>query len=813
VDRYDPHAIERKWQAVWDETGAFVTPNPAEPGADDRAYYVLEMLPYPSGELHMGHVLNYTIGDVVSHVRRRRGFAVLRPMGYDAFGLPAENAAIREGGHPREVTERNIDAIRAQMKAFGWSIDWTREVSTADPEYYRWTQWLFLRLYEAGLAYRKEAPVKWCPNDQTVLANEQVIDGRCERCGAEVEARNLEQWMFKITDYADALLDEIALLESWPERVLTMQRNWIGRSEGGEILFRIEALDEDVPVFTTRPDTLFGATFFVLAPEHPLVERLAELAANADEIRSYARHAAAAKSEERLAREEKTGVFTHSFAVNPVNGERIPIWVADYVLMDYGTGAIMAVPAHDERDFAFAQTFGLPIVQVVAPADGDVDEGVAYVEHSANEVLVNSGEFTGLPAPDAKRAIVERLEVEGRGRPAVNYRLRDWLLSRQRYWGCPIPVVHCERDGIVAVPDDQLPVLLPEIEDYLPKGRSPLAAAEDWVRTTCPRCGGPALRETDTMDTFVDSSWYFLRYTDPRNDEAPFDRAMVDHWLPVNQYIGGIEHAILHLMYARFFTKALNDLGLLGFREPFARLFNQGMIYRFGAKMSKSKGNVVAPDELIERFGADAVRLYILFMGPAEQDKEWQETGVEGMSRFLQRLWRVVHDDLEREPTGVECGTPLARKAHETIAKVSDDIERRFVFNTPVAAVMELVNDVSRDPDDPASRFAVRTAVSLIQPYAPHAAEELWERLGGSRLWAEPWPVADETQLVRDEIELVLQVNGKVRDRIRVPAGLPEDELVARALASDKVRAHLNGEEPRAFVVPDKLVNLVVARG
>ncbi len=774
------------------------------------------MLPYPSGELHMGHVLNYTLGDVVSHVRRRRGWSVLRPMGYDAFGLPAENAAIREGRHPREVTERNIDAIRTQIKRMGWSIDWTREVSTAEPEYYRWTQWLFLRLHEAGLAYRKAAPVKWCPHDQTVLANEQVIDGRCERCGAEVEARNLEQWMFRITDYADALLDEMALLESWPERVLAMQRNWIGRSEGAEIRFRIEGLDEEVPVFTTRPDTLFGATFFVFAPEHPIVERLADVSPHAAELRDYARHTAAKKGEERAASEEKTGVFTGFHAVNPVNDAHIPIWIADYVLMDYGTGAIMGVPAHDERDFAFAQRFGLPVVQVVAPADGEVDPDTAYVAHSADEVLVNSGEFTGLPAPEGKRAIVEWLERDGRGRFTIGYRLRDWLLSRQRYWGCPIPVVHCQLDGIVPIPDDQLPVLLPEVEDYVPKGRSPLAAAEDWVHTTCPKCGGPALRETDTMDTFVDSSWYFLRYTDPRNDGAPFDRAMVDHWLPVNQYIGGIEHAILHLMYARFFTKALNDLGLLGFREPFARLFNQGMIYRFGAKMSKSKGNVVAPDELVDRFGADALRLYILFMGPADQDKEWQETGVEGMSRFLQRLWRVVHEELERggpAAPAVTTGTPLARKAHETIAKVSDDIERRFVFNTPVSAVMELVNEISRDPDDPAARFAVTTAVSLIQPYAPHAAEELWQRLGGSRLWAEPWPVADDAQLRRDEIELVLQVNGKVRDRIRVPAGLPDEELIALAKSSEKVRAHLDGGEPRAFVVPDKLVNLVVARG
>jgi leucyl-tRNA synthetase len=811
MDAYDPHAIERKWQQVWDEADAFVTANPNDPGHADRSKaYVLEMLPYPSGELHMGHVLNYTLGDVVSHVRRRHGYTVLRPMGYDAFGLPAENAAIREGGHPRDVTERNIAAIRAQIKRMGWSIDWTREVSTAEPEYYRWTQWLFLRLYEAGLAYRKAAPVKWCPNDQTVLANEQVIDGRCERCGWEVEVRNLEQWMFKITDYADRLLDDMALLESWPERVLTMQRNWIGRSEGAEVVFRVEGLDEDVPVFTTRPDTLFGATFFVLAPEHPFVERFAELAPNGDELRDYARHAAAKKGEERAQSEEKTGVFTGFHALNPVNDARIPIWVADYVLMEYGTGAIMAVPAHDERDFAFAKNFELPIVQVVAPASGEVDEDSPYVEHTENEVLVNSGPFTGLPAPEGKEQIVAWLGERGLGAAATSYRLRDWLLSRQRYWGCPIPVIHCEACGIVPVRDADLPVLLPEVDDYLPKGRSPLAAAEDWVHVPCPSCGGDAQRETDTMDTFVDSSWYFLRYTDPHNAGAPFDRELVDFWLPVNQYIGGIEHAILHLMYARFFTKALYDLDILGFVEPFARLFNQGMIYRFGAKMSKSKGNVVAPDELIAQFGADALRVYILFMGPADQDKEWQETGVEGAARFLQRLWRVVGEELERAPADVTAGTPLARKAHETIAKVTDDIERRFVFNTPVSAVMELVNEISRSDEDPASRFAVETAVSLIQPYAPHIAEELWSALGHSRLWAEPWPVADETQLAREVIVLVLQVNGKVRDRIEVPAGLSEDELVARARASERVQAYLNGKEPRVIVVPNKLVNFVV---
>jgi leucyl-tRNA synthetase len=796
VDRYDPQEIEAKWQQVWEAENAFETPNPADPAHGDRSKaYVLEMLPYPSGELHMGHVLNYTLGDVVSHVRRRKGMHVLRPMGYDAFGLPAENAAIREGGHPREVTERNIESIRRQIKRMGWSIDWSREVSTHEPEYYRWTQWLFLQLYRAGLAYRHEAPVKWCPNDQTVLANEQVIDGRCERCGAEVESRNLEQWMFRITDYADRLLEDMETLESWPERVLTMQRNWIGRSEGAEVRFRIAELDEDVSVFTTRPDTLFGATFFVLAPEHPLVERMAETSPNEEELRAYVRHAGAKKSEERAASTEKTGVFTGFFAVNPVNEARIPIWVADYVLMDYGTGAIMAVPAHDERDREFAETFDLPIKPVVEE-DG---------------TLVDSAQFSGLPSEEGKRAIVAWLAERGRGEPTVNYRLRDWLLSRQRYWGCPIPVVHCERCGIVPVPEDELPVLLPDVRDYVPKGRSPLAAAEDWVHVTCPSCGGEALRETDTMDTFVDSSWYFLRYTDPHNDEAPFERALVDYWLPVNQYIGGIEHAILHLMYARFFTKALYDLGILGFTEPFARLFNQGMIYRFGAKMSKSKGNVVSPDELVERFGADALRVYILFIGPADQDKEWQETGVEGTSRFLQRLWRLTLEEVGRGREPVATGTPLARKAHETIARVDDDVERRFVFNTPVAAVMELVNEISRLPDDPAGRFAVETAVSLIQPYAPHVAEELWSRLGHERLWAEPWPEADESQLERDTIELVLQVNGKVRDRLQVPAGLSREELTERARASERVQAYIDGSTPRkVIVVPDKLVNFVV---
>jgi leucyl-tRNA synthetase len=813
MERYDPKTIERKWQDVWERERAFYVPNPGAGELDrhERKTYVLEMLPYPSGELHMGHVRNYMLGEVVAHFRRRHGYEVMRPMGYDAFGLPAENAAIKEGRHPREVTERNIAAIRRQMERMGWAIDWGRVLATHEPEYYRWTQWLFLRFYEAGLAYRKEAPVKWCPNDQTVLANEQVIDGRCERCGAEVEVRNLEQWFFRITAYADTLLEEMALLESWPERVLTMQRNWIGRSEGAEVVFRIEELDVDLAVFTTRPDTLFGATFFVLAPEHPLVPKLAEGSPHAEEILDYARHAAARSAVDRADPEkEKTGVFTGRFVTNPVNDHRLPVWVSDYVLMEYGTGAIMAVPAHDERDYAFAQRFELPVKVVVVPAEGEVEESAAFAGHSEDEKLVDSAQFSGLSSPEAKEAIVEWLEFRGRGRAAVGYRLRDWLLSRQRYWGCPIPILYCDQCGMVPVPDEDLPVLLPEVDEYLPKGRSPLAAAEDWVATTCPTCGGAARRETDTMDTFVDSSWYFIRYCDAQNDGEAFQRAVADYWLPVNQYIGGIEHAILHLLYARFFTKVMNDIGLVGFREPFARLFTQGMLHYHGAKMSKSRGNVIVPDEYVERYGADACRLYLLFIGPVEQDAEWQDAGFEGIVRFLNRLWRVTLDQASK-PAGEAPDSPLARKTHATIARVTDDIGRRFALNTPIAAVMELVNEISRSPDDPAARFAAESAVSLIQPYASHIAEELWERLGHERLWEEPWPEPDPAMLERETFELVVQVNGRVRGRVQVAVGLSEDELVERAKELPRVRAHLDGKPIRkAIVVPGRLVNLVV---
>ena len=808
MDRYDAKSIEEKWQRVWADAHAFVAPNDNLPDRSDKSY-VLEMLPYPSGTLHMGHVLVYTIGDVLTHYRRRNGMRVLRPMGYDSFGLPAENAAIKEGGHPREIVERNIEHIRWEFKRFGYAIDWEREFSTHEPTYYRWTQWLFLRLFEAGLAYRKEAPVKWCPNDQTVLANEQVKEGRCERCGFEVVSKNLTQWFFRITDYAQQLLDDMDALD-WPERILAMQRHWIGRSDGAEIVFRIEELDLDVPAFTTRPDTIFGATFFVLAPDHPLVERLAQGSPHEQQIRDYASTAAAKRAEERAAAEQKTGVFTGWFALNPATGARIPVWIADYVLLDYGTGAIMAVPAHDERDYAFAKLFDLPVTTVVAPAGGEPAPDGAFSAHGDREVLVDSAQFSGLASPEAMPAIVEWLQARGLAKPAISYRLRDWGFSRQRYWGCPIPIIHCPVCGEVPVPDEDLPVVLPEIEDYKPKGRAPLESAEDWLHVDCPRCGGEGRREADTMDTFVDSSWYFLRYCDARNDRAPFDRAIVDYWCPVDNYTGGVAHATMHMIYARFFIKALADLGLVGFREPFARFFGNGWVKFGGRKMSKSKGNVIGPDDLVERYGADAVRLYILFLAPADQDMEWSEEGAEGMGRFMRRLWRVVSEAAESAPHD-DADSPLVRKAHETIARVGDDLGRRTAFNTAISAVMELINELSRAPGAPGARFAAETVVSLIQPYAPHVAEELWERLGHERLWEQPWPKANPALLERDTFELVVQVNGKVRDRFEVPSSASEEELVERALASERVRAHLDGKEIRKrIVVPRKLVNLVV---
>ena len=827
---YEPRAIESKWQRVWADERTWEVPNPGQPGFDDSKpkSYVLEMLPYPSGEPHVGHLKCYAVGDAIAHFRRRHGFQVIHPMGYDAFGLPAENNAIKTGEAPRQATERSIASFRRQFIEWGISIDWSRELGTHTPEYYRWTQWIFLQLFERGLAYRTEAPVQWCPRDQTVLANEQVIDGRCERCGTEVVQKSLEQWFFRITDYAERLLADFELLESWPEHVITMQRNWIGRSEGAEVVFRCEEIDLDFPVFTTRPDTLFGATFFVLAPEHPELERLVAGTPAEDAVREYVNRVGRESAEERGAEDrEKTGVPLGRTVVNPVNGEEIPMFVADYVLMEYGTGAIMAVPGHDVRDYEFARKFGLPVRRVIEgvdPALARDDDGLPY---PGDGPMTGSGRFDGRGNREAYEEIVAWLASEGRGRPAVNYRLRDWLVSRQRYWGAPIPVVYCDECGIVPVPEDQLPVELPEVEDYAPQGRSPLAAAEDWVATPCPRCGGPARRETDTMDTFVDSSWYFIRYLDPRNTEAAWDRAAADYWLPVDQYIGGVEHAILHLMYARFFTKALADIGVLGVQEPFANLFAQGMITRDGAKMSKSRGNTVSPAEYVERYGADTARTYICFMGPPERGGDWTDEGVEGVNRFLSRLWRLCQEVEERTrppaPGSAAKAAGAAReleaKAHWAIEKATRDFERGFQFNTAISAVMEGVNDAYRlkgglygeAPGEAALRFATVTAASLIFPFAPHLGSEIYERLAGGRVWEQPWPEADPLLLASDTVTLVVQVNGKLRDRIEAAADAPREELLRLARESEKVARHLDGKEVvKEVVVPGKLVNLVV---
>jgi leucyl-tRNA synthetase len=825
---YEPREIEQKWQRVWDEERTWEVANPGQPGYDGERpkAYVLEMLPYPSGEPHVGHLKNYAIGDAIAHFRRRNGFEVIHPMGYDSFGLPAENNAIKTGEPPRQATEASIESFRRQMREWGISIDWSRELATHTPEYYRWTQWIFLQLFERGLAYRAEAPVQWCPNDATVLANEQVIDGRCERCGTPVEQRRLEQWFFRITEYAERLLADFDKVESWPEHVVTMQRNWIGRSEGAEVVFRCEEVGLDFPVFTTRPDTLFGATFFVLAPEHPELERLVAGTAAEGPVRDYLNEVARESAQERGDEDRpKTGVPLGRSVVNPVNGEEIPMFVADYVLMEYGTGAIMAVPAHDTRDYEFARAFELPVRRVIEGTAPEADGDAGGLPYPGDGPMTGSGRFDGKHNREAYAEIVAWLASEGRGRESVNYRLRDWLVSRQRYWGAPIPVVYCGECGIVPVPEEQLPVELPEVEDYAPKGRSPLAAAEEWVATDCPRCGGAARRETDTMDTFVDSSWYFIRYLDALNAERAWEREAADHWLPVDQYIGGVEHAILHLMYARFFTKALADLGHLSVEEPFANLFTQGMITRDGAKMSKSRGNTVSPAEFVARYGADTARTYVCFMGPPERGGDWSDEGVEGVNRFLARLWRLAGELEGREAGELEpsvaqgAARELLAKAHWAIDKVTADFGRGFQFNTAIAAVMELVNDSYRLKDDlygdpagvAAVRFAAATAASLISPFAPHLGAEVWERLAGGRIWETPWPQADPALLARDTVTVVVQVNGRLRDRIEASAEASEGELLELARASEKVRRHLDGRQVvKEVVVPGKLVNLVV---
>ena len=870
--RYDPEKIETKWQKVWDEDRTFVVPNPPSGsvtgGKGAEATYVLEMFPYPSGSAHMGHVKNYTMGDVIARYRRHHGQRVLHPMGYDAFGLNSENVAIKTGEHPAAFTERAIATINRQLRRLGVSIDWSREIATCRPEYYKWTQWLFIQFYKKGLAYKKEAPVNWCPSCQTVLANEQVIEGACERCDSLVEAKKLTQWFFRITDYAERLLQDFDKLESWPERVITMQRNWIGKSQGANVVFTIAPAGSagegaEVTVFTTRPDTLFGATFFILAPEHPLVEGLVRGLPQEEEVARYVARAMATSAIERASIEkEKTGVFTGRFAVNPVTGGLIPIYVADYVMMDYGTGAIMAVPAHDERDFAFAKKFGLDVLEVISsPPDLKDANGDLTAAHSGDGLLVNSGRFNGLAKAEAIVKITEWLKEQGKADFAVNYKLRDWLLSRQRYWGAPIPIVYCEKCGELPVPDEQLPVLLPDITDYAPKGKSPLAAAEDWLKTTCPVCGGPARRESDTMDTFVDSSWYYLRYASPWRDDVAFDREAVDYWLPVDQYIGGVEHAILHLMYSRFFVKVLYDLGLVGFEEPFKNLFTQGMIYYKGAKMSKSKGNVVNPDEHVAKYGADSLRSYILFMGPGESDGEWNDQGIEGIFRFLNRVWRQVTDAVEQGWLGgaggaaanVVGGTAgpqawtfgeseltaaeraLLVKTNQVVEKATSDIGQRFHFNTALAAIMELNNEIvsaragsgaaAADSGEQGSAaglaasatgrrvlgYALETLVRLLEPFAPHMGAELWQIMGRDAIWDAPWPRADPRFLTEDTVELAVQVNGKVRDRVRVASGASPAEVLAAAKALPIVAKYLADTSiVKEVVVPGRLVNLVV---
>ncbi len=821
VRTYDFAGIEEKWQRRWEEDKIFQS----ERDETKKKYYVLEMFPYPSGDPHMGHVKNYVIGDVVARYFFRLGYNVLHPMGFDAFGLPAENAAIQHGIHPAQWTHEKIERMREVLKRLGISYDWRREVITCEPEYYRFTQWFFLQFYKHGLAYKKEGPVNWCPSCATVLANEQVVEGACERCGTPVMRKKLSQWYFRITRYAEDLLKDMGLLGKWPERVLIMQKNWIGKSEGAYIDFAIPDLGKIVTVFTTRPDTIFGVTFFLLAPEHPLVDELVRGTPYEGKVREF-RERIARKSEiERISDlTEKEGLYIGKDVVNPVSGERVPIWIADYVLLEYGTGAVMAVPAHDERDWQFAKKYGLPIRQVIVPLEGEPKEEY----FSDPGVMVNSGPFSGFSSEEGKERVIAFLEERGLGKRAVSYRLRDWLISRQRYWGAPIPIVYCEKCGEVPVPEEDLPVLLPPNVDFLPTGPSPLARCEEFVNTTCPRCGGRAKRETDTMDTFVCSSWYYLRYCSPWAEDKPFEKKDIDYWMPVDQYIGGVEHAILHLLYARFFTKVLNDLKFVEFREPFLNLFAQGMVTKDGAKMSKSKGNTVSPREIIEKFGADTVRVFILFAGPPELDMEWSDRGVEGAFRFLNRVWRMAQDILELPTSGEatfskkECAA-LERKIHQTIFRVNTDITEKFHFNTAISAMMELLNEMNdylrylqEKGAHPKERdillSGMRVFLSLLNPIAPHLTEELWEVLGGEPYLSKAsWPVHDPEKLYEEIVEVVVQVNGKVRGKIVVPRGVKEEEVIERVLADERIKQWLNGKSLKKHVyVPDKLVNLVV---
>jgi leucyl-tRNA synthetase len=829
---YKPEEIEPKWQAIWEEESLF---RAVEEDDGRPRFYALDMFPYPSGDLHMGHAEAFGIGDTIPRYKWMRGYNVLHPIGWDAFGLPAENAAIKRGIHPKEWTYHNIDQQRSTFKRYGMSFDWSRQFNTCDPEYYRWTQWLFIQLFKAGLAYRKLAPANWCPNDQTVLANEQVIAGRCERCDALVERRDLTQWFFKITAYADRLLEDMKLLEGgWTERVLSMQRNWIGRSEGAEVTFEIAETGDALPVFTTRPDTLWGVTFFVFAPEHPDLLRLAEAGGTASAVKELQDRLQRAHASE-MDRDSREGVPLGVNAINPVNGEKVPCFVAPYVLMEYGTGAVMGVPGHDQRDFEFARHHGLEIRVVIQPEGADLRSDDMTQAYPHEGVMVRSGPFDGTPSPESIGRVTEWLGAEGKGRAAVSFRLRDWLISRQRFWGAPIPIIHCPACGEVAVPDQDLPVLLPDDLDFSPKGESPLARHEGFLNVTCPSCGGAARRETDTMDTFVDSAWYFLRYVSPREDSVAFSREATDRWLPVDHYTGGITHAILHLLYSRFFVKALYDLGLVGFVEPFTNLLNQGMVQVGGSALSKSRGNIVEPLPLIERWGADTVRVTMMFAGPVEDDIDWSTVSESGVHKWLGRVWRAVTQAAEAGPAAPNVeddeigpeGLRLRKLAHRTVKSVTQDMEH-FRYNVAISKLMTLTNELHRtlearapDPSEGAPRMpgsvlrdVAEKLVLMLAPMAPHIAEELWRvMLGHDRsTLREPWPTWDEELAREVEVVLVIQVDGKVRDRMTVPADADEEACRRLALSSERVARYLEGRDVANVVVrPPKLANIVTA--
>ena len=819
-EKYVAQDIEKKWQTYWEESGVFKT----EYDPSKEKYYVLEMFPYPSGNLHMGHVRNYSIGDVVARFKKMRGFNVLHPMGWDAFGMPAENAAIKNGVSPKDWTLDNIANMTRQQKELGLSYDWGREVATCKEDYYRWTQWIFQQFYKKGLAYKKEAKVNWCEHDHTVLANEQVIDGKCWRCDNDVVKKDLKQWFFKITDYADRLLDDLDTLDQWPDRVKAMQRNWIGRSEGTQFAFYVPKIDKSFEVYTTRVDTLFGVSYVVLAPEHPYVKELIQDASNKVELEAFIETLRNQSDIERTSTEaEKVGMFTGSYATHPITGKEVPIWIANYVLADYGTGAVMGVPAHDERDYAFAKKYDLPVNWVIQNAAQDLDFASLDTAFTEDGILVNSGDFNGKTSEEARQALGDYFTEQGTGRKTVNFRLRDWLISRQRYWGCPLPVVYCEKCGEQLVPEDQLPVKLPEDVSFDGGAISPLATSENFLNTTCPCCGGPARREIDTMDTFIDSSWYFLRYTDARNDKEVFNKEIAKYWMNVDQYIGGIEHAILHLLYARFFVKVLHDIGLVEVDEPFKALLTQGMVLKEGSKMSKSKGNVVSPEEIIAKYGADTARLFILFAAPVDRDLDWSDQGVEGSYRFLGRVWRIIdtyqqlgtsghHDSLSKDETA------LRRELHRAIKKVTEDLDGKFNFNTAISTVMELVNAMYQFKDSHESvqsdlaKELVEKLTLLLAPFVPHITEEIWHECGfeGS-VHAASWPTYEESALVVDEVEVAVQVNGKVRDKLTVSVSLSKEELEAAAKALPRVQEFTDGKTVvKVIVVPKKLINIVV---